>query len=148
MTPYKNFLDEDLLFWDCEKGHGSDDRIVGASRNGEEIHLFYRDQRHTPFTYHGKVVMVRCDRFIDRPSGFVFNVLAIAPHFASADSMQLAEDPADYAMISGAGIHSIDRAVVAKKPRHRATVVSGQPDATLAGILCRDESSRNAGSAF
>ena len=78
MTPYKNFLDDDLLFWDGEKGHGSDDRIASASRNGEEIHLFYRDHRLTPFTYYGKVVMVRCNRFTDRPSEFVFNVVAIA----------------------------------------------------------------------
>ena len=58
MTQYNNFLDSDLLFWDGEKGHGSNDRIANASRNGEEIHLFYRDYRLTPFTYHGKVVMI------------------------------------------------------------------------------------------
>jgi len=114
MTPYKNFLDDDLLFWDGEKGHGSDDRIANASRNGEEIHLFYRDQRLTPFTYYGKVVMVRCNRFSDRPSEFVFNVVAIAPELAPTESMQLAEEPADYAVISQAGMNSIDRAVTAK----------------------------------
>jgi hypothetical protein len=116
MTPYNNFLDGDLLFWDGEKGHGSDDRIVNASRNGEEIHLFYRDNRLTPFTYHGKVVMVRCNRFTDRPSVFVFNVVAIAAELAPAEPMQLAlaEEPADYAVISEAGMNSIDRAVTTK----------------------------------
>src|SRR4051812_35512516 len=114
MTPYKNFLDGDLLFWDGEKGHGSDDRIASASRNGEEIHLFYRDQRHTPFVYHGKVVMVRCDRFTDGPSEFVFNVVAIAAELAATESIQLAEEPTDYAVISEVGLNSIDRAVTAK----------------------------------
>jgi hypothetical protein len=114
MTPYKNFLDGDLLFWDGEKGHGTDDRIVNASRNGEEIHLFYRDHRLTPFTYHGKVVMIRCNRFTDRPSEFVFNVVAIAKNLAPAESMQLAEEPADYAVLSEAGMNSIDRAVTTK----------------------------------
>jgi len=114
MTPYNNFLDDDLLFWDGEKGHGSDDRIASASRNGEEIHLFYRDRRTTPFTYHGKVVMVRCNRFTDRPSEFVFNVVTIAAELAPAASMQVAEEPADYVVISEAGMNSIDRAVTSK----------------------------------
>lgn len=114
MTPYKNFLDGDLLFWDGEKGHGSDDRISTASRNGEEIHLFYRDHRLTPFIYHGKVVMVRSNRYTDRPSEFVFNVVAIAAEVAPAESMQLAEEPADYAVISEAGMNSIDCAVTTK----------------------------------
>ena len=114
MTPYKNFLDDDLLFWDGEKGHVSDDRIATASRNGEEIHLFYRDHRPTPFTYHGKVVMVRCNRFTDRPSEFVFNVVAIAAELGPAEPMQVAEEPVDYAIISEAGMNNIDRAVTTK----------------------------------
>lgn len=116
MTPYNNFLDDDLLFWDGEKGHRSDDRIANASRNGEEIHLFYRERRLTPFTYHGKVVMIRCNRFTDRPSEFVFNVVAIAPEFAPAESesMQLAEKAVDYSIISQAGMNSIDREVTIK----------------------------------
>jgi putative restriction endonuclease len=114
MTPYNNFLDDDLLFWDGEKGHGSDDRITSASRNGEEIHLFYRDHRLTPFTYYGKVVMVRCQRFTEQPSAFVFNVVALAGKLASFEPMQLAEEPVDYAVLSEAGMNSIDRAVTTK----------------------------------
>jgi len=114
MTQYNNFLDGGLLFWDGEKGHGSDDRILNASRNGEEIHLLYRDNRLTPFTYHGKVVMIRCNRFTDRPSEFVFNVVAIATELTPTESMQLAEEPADYAVISEAGMNSIDREVTTK----------------------------------
>lgn len=114
MTPYNNFLEGDLLFWDGEKGHGSDDRIASASRNGEEIHLFYRDHRLTPFTYHGKVILVRCKRFTDRPSEFVFHVVAMADPLVPDESMQLAEEPADYAVISEAGMNSIGRAITTK----------------------------------
>ena len=114
MTPYNNFLDGDLLFWDGEKGHRSDDRITNASRNGDEIHLFYRDHRHTRFTYHGKIVMVRCNRFTDRPSEFVFNVLAVAEETTANEALLAAEDPTDYAVISEAGLNSIDRAVTSK----------------------------------
>jgi len=114
MTPYNNFLDGDLLFWDGEKGHGSDDRIATASRNGEEIHLFYRDDRLKPFTYYGKAVMIKCNRFTDRPSEFVFKVVANSGYFIQAEAMHLAEEPADYAVISEAGMNSIDRAVTIK----------------------------------
>lgn len=114
MTPYNNFLDGDMLFWDGEKGHGSDERLVSASKNGEEIHLFYRDRRLTPFTYHGKVVMLRCNRFTDRPSEFVFSVVSISDKLTAVGTMQLAEDPVDYAVISKAGLNSIDREVTTK----------------------------------
>jgi HNH endonuclease len=114
MTPYNNFLDDGLLFWDGETGHGSDDRITSASHNGEEIHLFYRDHRLTPFTYYGKVIMVQCQRSTDRPSEFVFNVVALTAKLKPSESMQLAEEPIDYAVISEAGLNSIDRAVTTK----------------------------------
>jgi len=114
MTPYNNFLDGDLLFWDGEKGHGSDERIVSASRNGEEIYLFYRDNRLTPFTYYGKVVMLRCNRYADRPSEFVFNVVSIAAEPTSTETTYPAQEQADFAILSEAGVNSIDRAVTTK----------------------------------
>lgn len=114
MTPYNNFLDGDLLFWDGEKDHRSDERIINASAKGEEIHLFYRDRRLTPFIYHGKMLMVRCNRFVDRPREFVFSVLAVSSERAPFESMQVAEDPADYAVISQAGLNSIDRQITSK----------------------------------
>jgi len=114
MTPYNNFLDDDLLFWDGEKGHGSDERIVHASRNGEEIHVFYRDHRRTPFIYHGKVVMVRCQQFTEKPSEFVFHVVARAGKLSAVEPMRLQEDPVDFAVLSEAGMNSIDRTVTTK----------------------------------
>jgi HNH endonuclease len=114
MTPYNNFLDTDLLFWDGEKGHGSDSRILNASTRGEEVHLFYRDHRLTPFIYYGRVVLLRCARFIDRPSEFVFKVMAIPGDTVSIESSRVAEDPADYAVVSEAGLNSIDRAVMTR----------------------------------
>src|SRR5512140_1819838 len=55
LPQYKDYVDGDLLFWEGEKGHIADRRIVQASSKGEEIHLFYRDTHHTPFVYFGKV---------------------------------------------------------------------------------------------
>lgn len=56
LTQYEDFIQEDLLFWEGENGHRSDERIMAASKNGEEIHLFYRDRHHNPFIYHGRVI--------------------------------------------------------------------------------------------
>ena len=61
-----------------------------------------------------RVVMLRCQRFADRPSEFIFNVVAIAGQIAPAEPMLLAEEPADYAVISNAGLNSIDRAITTK----------------------------------
>jgi len=114
MTPYNNFLDDDLLFWDGEKGHGSDERIINASRSGNEIHLFYRDHRRTPFIYYGKMVMVKCQRFTDQPSEFVFNVVELAGKNTTSESIRLREDSVDFAVLSEAGMNSINRTVIIK----------------------------------
>jgi len=114
MTPYNNFLYDDLLLWDGQKGHRSDERIINASARGEEIHLFYRERRHTPFTYYGQIFTIRWDRHNDRPSEFVFKVASLTAEQPSSDSTKIAEDPADYALLSNAGARGIDRAVMAK----------------------------------
>jgi len=51
ITQYNDYLDGDLLFWEGENGHGSDERIAAASSKGEEINLFYRETHHSPFIY-------------------------------------------------------------------------------------------------
>ena len=58
--------------------------------------------------------MVRCLRFIDRPSEFVFNVVEFANKVTPVEPLLLAEEPVDYAVISEAGMNSIDRAVTTK----------------------------------
>lgn len=115
MTLYTNYLDEDLLFWDGEKGHGNDERIINAANNGDEIHLFYRDQRHTPFTYYGKIIMFRFCRHTDRSSEFVFQVVSQStPQPQDEEPTGLREDPSEYKVLSQVGISSIDRSVLSK----------------------------------
>lgn len=75
LTQYQDFISGDRLHWEGEKRHRTDDRIARAHENGEEIHLFYRDVHHTPFRYHGQVLI---DTFIRRrsePSQFVFTLV-------------------------------------------------------------------------
>ena len=81
LTQYQDVLSGDRLHWEGEKGHGNDDRIARAHETGEEIHLFYRDVHHTPFRYHGQVLLTRFTRLGDQPSKFTFALVHdLSPH--------------------------------------------------------------------
>src|SRR5579883_1090833 len=51
LTPYEDALSGDLLFWEGQEKHGTDDRVINARAAGDEVHLFYREIHHTPFEY-------------------------------------------------------------------------------------------------
>jgi len=72
LTQYEDRIDRDVLFWEGEKGHGSDNRIVEGR---DEVHLFYRDRHHQSFTYKGRVVVRQYHLYSDRPSKFSFNLI-------------------------------------------------------------------------
>jgi HNH endonuclease len=74
LTQYNDYLDGDILFWEGEKQHGSDQRIINANRNKDEIHLFYRDIHHTPFIYFGKIKLTDFQLRTKEPSEFVFAI--------------------------------------------------------------------------
>jgi putative restriction endonuclease len=73
-TQYNDYLNGDSLHWEGEERHGSDIRIARAHEHGEEVHLFYRDIHHTPFTYFGQVLPTRYRSRNDRPSEFIFQL--------------------------------------------------------------------------
>lgn len=75
LPQYHDFVSGDLLFWEGEKGHGSDDRIARAEAAGDAVHLFYREVHHTPFEYRGPVRLLSVDRRTTGPSGFVFRLV-------------------------------------------------------------------------
>jgi putative restriction endonuclease len=75
LTQYHDFISADYLHWEGEKAHGSDRRIARAADQGHEIHLFYRDIHHTPFRYHGQVLLLRFLEHKTRPSEFVFRLV-------------------------------------------------------------------------
>lgn len=75
LTQYRDFISGDHLHWEGERAHGSDRRIARAAERGEEIHLFYRDIHHTPFRYHGQVLLLRFREHADRPSEFIFRLV-------------------------------------------------------------------------
>lgn len=78
LTQYQDFIEDNVLHWEGEEKHRSDDRIIYAQLNGEEIHLFYRDRHHSPFVYLGPIILIDSERRADAPSRFVFRIDALA----------------------------------------------------------------------
>ena len=72
LTQYQDHFEGDHLHWEGETNHGNDSRIVGAESAGDEIHLFYRDRHHSPFTYYGQIHLLSHDQQSPEPSLFVF----------------------------------------------------------------------------
>lgn len=72
LTQYDDYIEDGLLHWEGEDGHGNDQRIVHADENGTAIHLFFRELHHRPFEYKGLVQLRHFEIFVDRPSKFRF----------------------------------------------------------------------------
>ena len=71
---YNDYIDGSFLFWEGEFRHGSDQRIVGAADQGDEIHLFYREIHHTPFVYFGTISLLTYELRSEQPSKFAFRI--------------------------------------------------------------------------
>jgi putative restriction endonuclease len=74
LTQYVDALSGDLLFWEGQEKHGTDDRVIDAAKVGDEVHLFYREIHHTPFEYKGQVLLLSHQRGTEAPSRFVFRL--------------------------------------------------------------------------
>lgn len=74
LTQYNDYIDGNMLFWEGEEKHSSDKRVVEATKNGDEIHLFYREVHHTPFVYFGQISLTDFQLKEDAPSEFVFRI--------------------------------------------------------------------------
>lgn len=74
LEPYNDFISGEFLFWEGEKRHGTDKRIVDARLSGEAIHLFFRQIHHSPFEYKGLVDLVSWELLQAKPSTFVFEL--------------------------------------------------------------------------
>lgn len=70
---YVDHFEGDQLFIEGETNHKSDNRLANSPNSSDELHLFYRDIHHTPFTYFGQVSLLRHELRQDEPSTFVFS---------------------------------------------------------------------------
>jgi putative restriction endonuclease len=72
LPQYQDTLDGGTLRMEGEDRHRSDERLINAANNGDDVHLFYRERHHAPFTYEGRVVLEDHQRRGEKPSRFVF----------------------------------------------------------------------------
>jgi hypothetical protein len=72
---YEDRIAGNRLYWEGPTDHFAEDRMVASHQNGDEIHLFYRDRHHTDFVYYGRVELESSERFIDRPSRFIMQLV-------------------------------------------------------------------------
>jgi hypothetical protein len=78
LTQYNDYIDGDMLFWEGEEKHSSDKRVLEARKNGDKIHLFYREVHHTPFVYFGEILLTDYQLRENAPSEFVFKIEALS----------------------------------------------------------------------
>lgn len=74
-TQYKDEMIGSILIMDGEDRHQNDQRLVLAADHGQEIHLFFREQSRTPFTYFGALSLIDYDLKTNQPSRFVFQMV-------------------------------------------------------------------------
>jgi len=113
-TQFNDYLEGDLLFWEGESGHGSDDRIISASSNGDEIHLFYRERHHLDFVYHGKIILAHWRKRVDAPSEFVFKVVSLSASDFNFKQEAAAEARVDYQVATEASLSAIDKKMLTR----------------------------------
>lgn len=78
LTQYNDYIDGNMLFWEGEEKHSSDKRVVEANKNGDEIHLFYREVHHSSFVYFGKISLTDYQLREGSPSEFVFRITTLS----------------------------------------------------------------------
>ncbi|ABI81801.1 hypothetical protein Pcar_3181 [Syntrophotalea carbinolica DSM 2380] len=71
---YDDRLTGKILQWEGPRDHFAEDRMENSHDNGDEIHVFHRERHHSDFTYIGRVVVLKIERRIERPSTFQFRV--------------------------------------------------------------------------
>lgn len=98
LTQYNDYIDGNMLFWEGEEKHSSDKRVIESNKNGDEIHLFYREVHHTPFVYFGKISLTDYQLRENAPSEFVFKINSLS--FDADAFKEVREHAAEYKTLS------------------------------------------------
>lgn len=111
LTQYNDHIVGDILYWEGEERHGSDRRVTEAIKNGDEIHLFFRQRHHSPFVYMGTVTLLHFNLRKTEPSQFQFIINDLVeytpereflPEIASQEVYSVAEQETEYVVESKA----------------------------------------------
>jgi len=72
---YTDRLSDGVLECDGPTDHFGQERMINASSNQDEIHLFHRARHHSEFIYQGQLKLISSVIRADKPSSFTFQVL-------------------------------------------------------------------------
>jgi len=72
---YQDRLNGNVLEWEGPTDHFAEERMVNASRNGDEIHVFHRERHHMDFYYLGQATIMNHNINLTTPSRFTFSVV-------------------------------------------------------------------------
>lgn len=75
---YRDDLVGHVLLWEGPNDHFAENRIINHGEGGDEVHVFYREEHKSPFTYVGPMNLYCGQRFTGRPSRFVFQAMAVS----------------------------------------------------------------------
>jgi hypothetical protein len=75
LEQYNDYISGEYLFWEGEKRHGHDDRIINSSSIGDAVHLFYREIHHSPFEYRGLITLAKIGTLPGKRMQFVFRLI-------------------------------------------------------------------------
>lgn len=98
LAQYNDYIDDNLLFWEGEEKHGSDQRIINAGKNGDQIHLFFREIHHSPFIYHGMIHLKEHQINSKQASEFIFEIAQLTNYadvFGDIQSKEIEFTPLD-----------------------------------------------------
>ena len=87
-TQYNDYIDGDLLYWEGEKKHGSDQKIASSKITDTKVYLFYRAIHHTPFIYHGEILLKSYAQKYEKPSEFTFLISSLSKPNNLLDEIQ------------------------------------------------------------
>lgn len=90
LTQYADYFEGNELHWEGETNHQNDQRLLDAKRNGDAIHLFFRQRHHSPFTYYGEIHLKAARTFTNKESEFVFSTKRLEAAAASAIATEAA----------------------------------------------------------
>lgn len=110
LTQYNDYIDGGFLYWEGEARHGSDERIIKAADNGEQIVLFYRNRHHSPFIFMGEIFLLEFERQKVKPSEFVFSFSPVESQ-AEGSIIYEAIDPNSHEYLS---LHETERKQLTK----------------------------------
>ena len=91
LQQYNDYIDNNLLFWEGEDKHSSDQRIIESKKLGDEIHLFFRDIHHTSFVYFGIIHLIEFQKNNTKPSEFIFIIEGLQRTPDIIDDLALSE---------------------------------------------------------